>query len=250
MAGLGVGDRRRHGVLVADLADQDAVWRLAQRVFQRDLEIQGVGADFALVDDAFLVGKNEFHRILQREDMAGLGGVAQIEQGGERRRFARARGAHHQNQAALFHDHFLQHRRHAQGVDVGHLAGDVAHHYGRRRLLAKGADAKAADSGQGKGGVELKRVLEFLLLLVGEDFVEQVGDVGRIHHLLIDRHGGAVDLDVDRRTDREKDVGGLLFRHQLEQTLHRRHYFLPLTARARAGWVGGAQPSFGRGRSN
>jgi len=111
--------------------------------------------------------------------------------------------------------------RHAQGVDIRHFAGDIAHHHGRRGLLAEGADAKAADPGHGKSRVQFQRVFVFLLLLVGEDFVQQADDVVRVHRLLVDRHRGAVDLDVDGRADRQENVGGFFFGHQLEQPFHR-----------------------------
>ena len=55
VAGLGEGDRGFHRFVIADLADQDHVRRLAQGVLQRVRVGQGVEADLALRDDAVLV---------------------------------------------------------------------------------------------------------------------------------------------------------------------------------------------------
>ena len=51
VAGLGGGQRRAHGLLVAHLADQDHVRVLAQDAPQGALERRGVDPDLALVDD-------------------------------------------------------------------------------------------------------------------------------------------------------------------------------------------------------
>ena len=55
VAGFGEGDGVVHRLAVADLAHQDHVRRLAQRVLQRRLPAVGVDADLALRDDAVLV---------------------------------------------------------------------------------------------------------------------------------------------------------------------------------------------------
>src|SRR6266853_542398 len=49
VSGLGVLDRRGHVLPVADLADEDAVRRLAQGVLQSHLHVQIVGPDLALI---------------------------------------------------------------------------------------------------------------------------------------------------------------------------------------------------------
>ena len=42
------------GFAVANLTNQDDVWRLTQGVFQRGKPVFGIHADFALGNDAFL----------------------------------------------------------------------------------------------------------------------------------------------------------------------------------------------------
>ena len=60
-----VGDRLE----VAHLADQDHVGVLAQRGLQRLAEALRVGAELALVDQAFLVAVQELDRVLDRHDV-------------------------------------------------------------------------------------------------------------------------------------------------------------------------------------
>ncbi len=229
MAGLRISERHGHGLLVADLADQDAVGRLAQRVLQPDLELLGIGSDFALVDDRLLVGEDELDRVLEREDVPRPALVAEIEHRRERGRFARAGRADHQDQAALLHDDFLEDLRHAERIQRGNTGRDVAHHDRGRALLAESADAEAADALHRQRRIELHLVLVHLDLALGQDVVKELlHGVGR-HDGLVDRHGDAVDLDVDRRAHRNEDVRRLLVGHDLEQPSHRGHVALPKT---------------------
>ena len=50
MAGIGEGDRGFHGFGVANLADQNYIGRLAQRVGERAFVGQRIKTDFALGD--------------------------------------------------------------------------------------------------------------------------------------------------------------------------------------------------------
>ena len=102
-----IGQGHAHGLLVADLADQDDVGRLAQGVLECDVEAFRIRADFALVYDRLLVLENELDRVLQRKDMAGLALVAIVDHRRQGGGLARAGCPHHQDQAALGHDHFL-----------------------------------------------------------------------------------------------------------------------------------------------
>ncbi|MCY1377882.1 hypothetical protein D9M69_654780 [compost metagenome] len=114
VARLCVGDGGRHGFAIADLADQDHVGRLAQRVLQADLQRSGVGTDFTLVDDRLLVAVDVFDRVLDGEDVAGVQLVAQVDHGRQRGGLASARGTDHQHQTPLLHHQIRQHGRHVQ----------------------------------------------------------------------------------------------------------------------------------------
>ncbi len=69
MARLGECNRVIHGLAVANLADQDHIGRLTQRVFQRSVPGFGIDTDFALGDHAILVVMHVFDRILNSHDM-------------------------------------------------------------------------------------------------------------------------------------------------------------------------------------
>ena len=67
---LGDGERRFDRLEIAHLADQHDVGVLPQDVLERDLEADAVSrADFALVDDAHLVGVQELDRVFDRDDV-------------------------------------------------------------------------------------------------------------------------------------------------------------------------------------
>ena len=73
VAGLGELDAVLHGFAFADLADQDHVRRLAQRVLQRRVPGLGVHADFAVGDHAALVRMHVLDRVLDGDDVtAGI----------------------------------------------------------------------------------------------------------------------------------------------------------------------------------
>ena len=96
-------DRVLHRLAVADLADQDHVGRLAQRVLERVLPGLGVHADLALRDHAVLVRVHVLDRVLDGDDVAVGVLVAVADHRRERGRLARAGAADHEHQAALAH---------------------------------------------------------------------------------------------------------------------------------------------------
>ena len=69
MAGFSKGNGVIHGFTVADLADQDHIGRLAQRVLQRDFVGLGIHADLSLGYDAVPVIVNKFDRVFDGNDM-------------------------------------------------------------------------------------------------------------------------------------------------------------------------------------
>ena len=89
---LGRLDRDRHGLEVAQLADEHDVGILAQRSAQRRLERARVHAHLPLRDDALLVLVHELDRILDRDHVLAALAVDEIDERAERRRLARSRG--------------------------------------------------------------------------------------------------------------------------------------------------------------
>ncbi len=137
VAGQRVGERHAHRLQVADLADQDAVGSLAHGVAQRVVEAARVVAHLALVEERFLGREHVLDRVLDGEDVPGGDRIAVVEHRGERRRLARAGGAHHEDQAALLHHERGEHGRQAQVDDLRDVGGDEADHRGAPRPSAR-----------------------------------------------------------------------------------------------------------------
>src|SRR5882672_10602769 len=183
VAGLGEGDRVLHGLAVADLADEDDVRRLAQRVLEGGRPGHRVDAHLALGDEAAPVRVRELDRVLDGDDMAVRVLVAETDHGRERRRFSGARGAHHDHQAALGHDDVFEHCRQPQLLDLGNGGGDDAQHDADVRLLNEGVDAEAADPGGVDREVALLVLFELRGLPVVHDRAREVHRMSRRQRL-------------------------------------------------------------------
>ena len=217
MAGLGERDRVVHRLAVADLADQDHVGRLPQRVLERDLPALGVDADLALRDDAVRVLVDELDRVLDRDDVAVAVVVAVAEQRRHRRRLAAAGRADEQHDAALAHDHVAQDRRKPQVLELRDRRVDRAQHHADAPLLHERVDAEAADPGRGDREVALLRRLELGGLLVVHHAAHELDRVLRRERGLRDRRDLAVDLERRREFGRDEQVGALLPDEQVEE---------------------------------
>ena len=122
VAGLGELDAVLHRLAVADLADQDHVGRLPQRVLERGVPGIGIDADLAVRDHAALVRMHVLDRVLDRDDVAAGLVVAVADHRRQRGRLARAGAADHDHQAALRQHDFLEDRRQVElleGRDLG-----------------------------------------------------------------------------------------------------------------------------------
>ena len=148
VSGLRIGNRRRHGFAVPYLANQNNVRSLAQCVFQGHLQRLRIGADFALVDHGFLVGKDKFDGVLNRQDMAQRGRVAVVHHGGQCGALAGTGGPHHQQQATLFHNQLSQDGRNIEAFKRRDFTRNETHHRRVAAALAEAADPEIADAGQ------------------------------------------------------------------------------------------------------
>ena len=220
MARQRVRDRRRHRLAVADLADQDAVRRLAQRVLQRGVQRGGVAADLALVDQRALVGEQVFDRILDREDVTGHRLVAVLQHRRERGALAGAGGADHQDQAPLLGDQLAQDGGQGQAVQRRDDVRDVAEHRRDRAALAEAREPEAADLGNRDRHVELAVGVELGQVLRVEDLGDQRPRLGRREQLVGQLQHLPVDPDQHRHVGRQIGVGRALLGHQAQDALH------------------------------
>ena len=101
VSGLGSCHRRFHGRRVAHFADQDDIRVFTQYRAEACLVALGVGADFALVDDAFVHRIDVLNRIFERDDVFLPGMVDFIKDGCQGRGLAGASLAGDQHDALL-----------------------------------------------------------------------------------------------------------------------------------------------------
>ena len=85
---------------------------------------------------------HKFDRIFERYDMDGLRFVNLVENGGEGRRLAAARGARDKDQAGLLLRYFLENWREIQTLEGRNVALEFAHHDGKMALLPKNVYAE------------------------------------------------------------------------------------------------------------
>ena len=177
MSGFGKGDGVFHCLAVANLTDQNHVWRLAQGIFQGIVPIPGIDADLALIDDRLLVPVHILHRVLDGDNVAGAVAVAVVNQRCQGCRLTGAGRTHEQHQAALAHHDFGKNLRQAQILVIGYFSDDVARDDADLVALHENVHPKAAGAGDGRRQVHLELLLE-------------VGLLSRVHQLV----GNLLDL--------------------------------------------------------
>ena len=224
MACLGVCKRCRHRFPVTNFPHQNHIGCLAHGVFQRNLAVDGVSANLALVDDAALVGENIFNRIFDRQHMADLVLVAVIKHGSKRCALAGTSSAHHQNQSTLTHNQFTERLGgKTQTLQRRNRYGDVAQNRRVSATLTHDTDTVIADPRQSEGSIHFADLHQLFDLCVVQNFLEQYQAGISRHELLVDRHHVAVDLDQYRCVGGNENVRCILVRHQAQHTLHIAH---------------------------
>ncbi len=135
----------------------------------------------------------------------------------QRRRLARPRGPHHEDEAALRHDEILVDLRHAELFQSRHLRTDVPQHHGRIATLVEHVDAKPSQSGFGYRKIYFQLLVEVLELLLAHHSQRRLPHRLRAQNLLVDRKYLALDLDLDRGVTGKKKVRGSALHHELEE---------------------------------
>jgi hypothetical protein len=182
VAGLGSGQRRRDRLEVSHLAEEDHVGVLAERAAQSVGERRCVRAELALVDDAPLVAVQELDRILDRDDVLGLRAVDLVDQGGERRRLPRAGRPRDEHETARLVAELVEGRREAELLETLQVGGNEAERACEALALGVDVDAEAREPGDRVREVDLAVELESLLLLAGDDAVQQLAGGIRGEH--------------------------------------------------------------------
>jgi hypothetical protein len=222
VAGLGCGQRGRDRLEVAHLADEDHVGVLAQRRAQGVRERRRVGPDLALVDDAALVPVQELDRVLDREDVLRPAAVDLVDDRCEGRRLTGACRPCYEHEAARLLREHVQRVRDAELLERLQLRWDEPESSADRLPLEVHVDAEAREPGDRVREVELTVQLEVLLLLTGEDPVQEL-----LRLLRGERIEAFETLDFSTHANsrgcprRHMEVGGIRLHHAFEQLVYR-----------------------------
>ena len=176
-----------------------------------------VAVHLALVDQAALVLVDVLDRILDREDVFAALGVDLVDHRGERRRLAAAGRAGHEHQAARPVGERRENRRQPELAEPLDRFGDDPIHGRNRPALVEDVAAEAREAADAEREVELQRLLEPLLLRIGEHAVGEPFRLGRPESRQVERLQLAVDADLRRRARRQVQVGPAQFDERLQQ---------------------------------
>jgi len=176
-----------------------------------------VGADFALVDQAFLALVDEFDRILDGEDVGELVFVDVVHHRRQRGRLARTGRSGDEHDAARLVGNLLEDLRGVELLQRQHLRRNGAEYRAGAVLLVEGVDAEARQRGNLEREVDLQRFLVHLALAVVHDVVHHAVHVLVFHRRQVDAADVAVDPDHRRQPGRQVQVGSLVLDGKCQQ---------------------------------
>ncbi len=227
VARLGDAQGGLDGLQVAHLADEHHVGVLAQGRAQSLGEALGVGPDLALVDDAALVRVQELDGVFDGDDVLVALAVNLVEHRGQRRRLAGAGRAGDEDEAARSLAELRDDGRQAQLLEGFDLVGDGAEDRADRAALVEEVGAEARQPPHAEREVQLKRLLEAVLLRVGQDAVGERLGVGRAERAeAVERAELPVHSDLRRRVRGQVEVGASDLDQLLQQVGERKRLLL------------------------
>jgi hypothetical protein len=153
----------------------------------------------------------ELDRVLDGDDVLGLGCVDAVDHGRERRRLARAGRPGDEDDSALLVGELTDHRRELQLLDGLDLVRDGAQDERRRAALVKGVHAKTREARHREGEVHLVLGLELAAQGVALDQAvdDPAGDLGRERFRVGHGLEPPVDANHRRRGHLEVQVGAV-----------------------------------------
>jgi len=220
VTGFGKGHGVVHGFTVTNLAHQDHIRRLAQRIFQGGAPAVGVESDFALRHHAVLVHVDKLHRVFDRDDVAKRLLIAPVHHGGQRGGLARSGGPHKYGEPALGHGHFLEHLRHAQPVNGGQHGRNDPHHHANLALLQERVDAKPSHARRRDREIAFLGALKLGRLLVVHDGARQCQRVPGVKRLRRHLGDAAVHLHRGRKVAGDEQVAAVAADHQAQEVVN------------------------------
>ena len=119
VACVGCLERYFKGFQIPHFAQNNDIRRLSEHMSDAFNKRRGVTADLPLVDIAFPMGVQEFHRVFKGDNITATAGVDMVNHGAECRTFAVSGRAGHQNQTLWFHTEFFQPFGQIEGLKRG-----------------------------------------------------------------------------------------------------------------------------------
>ena len=223
VAGLGGGDGRLDGVLVAHFADENDVRVLTKAGAQPLGEALGILADLALVDRAQIGGVHVFHRVFQRDDVRLAMMVYIINHRREARRFTGAGFARDKDDALVLVRQLHRGGRQAQLGQIGDLVAQQTQRHGGVALLLEQMDT-AAVAREGFGRVQLADAHElFEGRVASRKVAGQTAAFLLVEHLVAHVFDLAVLAVLGRQAADDMNIGSAVLLGLRNQPVNRNH---------------------------
>ena len=144
---------------------------LPNRVFERHVPIVHINADFPLIDDGSLAGKQILDGVLNGKNMDWFALIDVIQHGRQGRALAAAGNAGKDDHALIIQAQFFHYGRKVKLLESGDLGIDAAGHQAQLAALVKEIDAEAAlASADNMSEVRPAHFLEQVLRSLREDW--------------------------------------------------------------------------------
>ncbi len=233
MAGLGDAQTGLDRLVVPHLAHQDDIRVLAQDRTERIPVRLGVDVELPLVDDGLAGAEIILDRVLDGHDVDVPLVVDVLDHAGQARRLAAAGRPGDEDEPPREVAELGDPLGDAELGEAPHVRQEPPEGGGDGALLHEDVRPEAAEVLHPEREVELPLLLEHLLLLVGQDAVDELLGLGRREGRVVDGLERAVDPDPRRDVGRDMEVARVGVDRHLQEFLDRFcHVVLPAAGRA------------------
>ena len=188
-----------------------------------------VAVHLALIDETALMLVHELDRVLDREDVVVPLLVDLVDHRRQRGGLTGSRRPGHQHETARPLGQRGQHLRQVQLLEAADLLGNQPVDGADRAALVEHVDAEAGQALDAEREVELERLLESLLLGVGEHAVGELLRLRRVQVGTGQPHQVSVDTHLRRSGGGDMEVRALHLHQRVQQFRQRHHFTVSLT---------------------
>ena len=159
-----------------------------------------MGADLALVDQAFLGFVHELDRVFHCQDMAVFGFVQEVDHGGQCGGFARPSGAGDEHHATRFERQVAKNFGGVELLQGQYLGRNGPEHATTASVVVKRVDPKAGQAFNFKREVNLQKLFKVFALTVVHDVIHHGVHCLMVQRLNVDAPNITVNPDHGRKT--------------------------------------------------